>query len=283
METVTQLTQERDSSGGNTTKGTRARVWSITWNNPDEQVMAQWHEAIDECERYVWQLEKGESGTPHIQGHLEYTNARTFTSLKKSLPGAHIEKVKNIKKSRDYCQKNEGRLEGPFLKGFKKEIDLAQEIIKLRYSDTVWKPWQKNVLEILDGPVDRRVINWFWDDTGNVGKSYLCKYIALKYDAIICSGKTNDIFNQVNTWRIANPYEVQIPPLVVDIPRSEFCHTNYAAIESIKNGFLYSGKYEGGRVFGLEPHVIIFANAEPHYDSLSADRWRVFDIAIISP
>jgi hypothetical protein len=55
---------------------------------------------------------------------------------------------------------------------------------------------------------------------------------------------------------------------------------NYGAIEQIKNGLLFSGKYEGGQCVFNQPHVIVFANAEPKEEQMSMDRW---DIREISP
>ena len=45
-----------------------------------------------------------------------------------------------------------------------------------------------------------------------------------------------------------------------------------AALESIKDMFFYSGKYEGGMVCGPNPHVMVFANEPPEYGILSKDR-----------
>jgi len=41
---------------------------------------------------------------------------------------------------------------------------------------------------------------------------------------------------------------------------------------------IYSSKYEGGYKLFNSPHVIVFANAEPKYEALSGDRWKVFNI-----
>lgn len=64
------------------------------------------------------QLEKGEQGTPHIQGFIKYDNARHFKKVKKSLPdGAHIEVAKHPFKSWEYCTKEDTRVEGPITWG----------------------------------------------------------------------------------------------------------------------------------------------------------------------
>lgn len=51
--------------------------------------------------------EKGKKKeTPHLQGYVEFKNARTFNQVKKLLPRAHIEKAKgNRQQNIDYCSK----------------------------------------------------------------------------------------------------------------------------------------------------------------------------------
>lgn len=267
------MTQVDTAPNGNTKKGIRARIWQIVINNYTEEHLTQWHKVLDKCEKYVWQYERGEKEeTPHIQGHIVFKNAITFNSLKKQLPTAHIEKVRNIKASEEYCAKLETREGETFTKGFEAKISLKERLLNIEYSDVKWFDWQQDVIDILDGKVDKRKIYWYWEKNGNVGKSFLAKYICLKYNCIIATGKTGDIFNQLLSWRNDNPDELQLPPIIIDNPRSEFGHINYAAIEALKNGFIYSGKYEGGQVFGLSPHVIVFANSRPKSGELSEDR-----------
>lgn len=270
---MTTLTQGNTSPNGNTSRNIRARIWHIVINNYTEEDVTRWHQVLEETTKYKWQYEVGENGTKHIQGHIEFKNARTFKSLKNKLPRANISKVRNIQASADYCNKEETSTGEKFSKGFEEEKTLEELILEEEYSNVVWKPWQQDIINVLESTPDRRKIYWIQDDIGNSGKSFLCKYIALKYDAIICSGKTNDIFNQLNNWRLKNPKVMRLPPCLVDVPRSEFSHINYAAIESLKNGLIYSGKYEGGKVYGLSPHVIIFANSPFKEGQMSEDRW----------
>lgn len=63
------------------------------------------------------------------------------------------------------------------------------------------------------------------------------------------------------------------PQIVIwDVPRSVEDHISWQAIESVKNGFFYSGKYEGGQCMFDNPHVVIFANIPPPKGHLSEDR-----------
>lgn len=157
----------------------------------------------------------------------------------------------------------------------KKKITRAElkELVRNEvYSNITWKPWQQEVVDLCSGPVHNRKIYWYYERTGNVGKSFLAKFLCLQDGTIICSGKAADVFNQVN----ATIESGQRPTLViVDCPRTCLDFLSYTAIECLKNGLLYSGKYEGGVCIFPVPTVICFANEAPKREKLSADRWSV--------
>lgn len=57
-------------------------------------------------------FEKGESGTPHIQGYAELTKRTRFATVSKTIPRAHIEMRKGTQKqARDYCKEDGNWLE----------------------------------------------------------------------------------------------------------------------------------------------------------------------------
>jgi len=66
--------------------------------------------------------------------------------------------------------------------------------------------------------------------------------------------------------------------IIFDVPRTHIDYLNYEAIESIKNGCFFSGKYECCQVIMNCPHVLIFANTEPERYKLSSDRWNIVEI-----
>lgn len=250
---------------------TRGRRWCLTLNNYSAKEYDTLTQLLLTSKKYILGKEIGEEKTPHLQGYVEFSNARCFNSLKKWNKRMHIEKAAgNCKQNYIYCSK-----EGDFITNIDPEgfVPVEKRLLKLYYSDITWKDWQQEIIDIIESTPDTRKIYWYWEPTGNVGKSFICKYISMKYDAILCGGKTNDIFNQVNNWRTENPTKLDMPPCILDIPRSDYCHVNYAAIEQLKNGCLYSGKYEGGKIHSAHPHVIIFANSEPDCTGLSLDRF----------
>lgn len=66
-----------------------------------------------------------------------------------------------------------------------------------------------------------------------------------------------------------------IPQIIImDIPRTLEGKIHLGTVEALKNGMLYSGKYEGGLCMFAHPHVVAFANFEPDKEDLSLDRWK---------
>lgn len=62
------------------------------------------------------QLEKGKEETPHIQYYLHYekTKKKSITALRKHCKHSHYELIKINNGANEYCNKEEGRLDGPF-------------------------------------------------------------------------------------------------------------------------------------------------------------------------
>lgn len=269
-------------AGGNTktpAKAIRARGWCFTINNPHPKTNDTFDTVISTFEKipsskWIVGLEKGEQGTQHLQGFIKFKNARTFKSVKKLLPRAHLEKSKgSLKDNYIYCSKD-GNFKSNFdIISFQEKI--MQKILNEEYKSIEWKPWQRKTLDIIESKPDKRKIYWFWENDGNVGKSYLCKYICLTRDVIICDGKRSDIFNQIKM----KMDEKKVPEIIIcDVPRSSLNYINYGTLEKVKDGCIYSGKYEGGLCIYPAPHVIIFANEPPVTDELSVDRWEIVNI-----
>ena len=63
--------------------------------------------------------------------------------------------------------------------------------------------------------------------------------------------------------------------IVVDIPRTAIHRLKslYGVMENMKNGSFFSGKYKPGQVCFDHPHVLVFANVPPDWDTLSRDRY----------
>lgn len=242
------------------TKQTIQRLyWSFTYNNYERiEILETTFKRM--CDWYVFQEEIGESGTPHLQGTLCLKKKARLSELKCINLKIHWEPTKCVKSSIAYCTKKE-TAQG---KIYYHNVDIPEELeIDEPYG------WQTQVLEIISTKPDKRTIHWFWEPTGGIGKTTLCKYLVVKHNALMLTGKSNDMYHMIAKY----PEKRKL--FVIDIPRSSSDYINYGAIEQIKNGLIFSGKYEGNQLVFNCPHVIVFANEPPNIHQMSIDRWNI--------
>jgi hypothetical protein len=132
--------------------------------------------------------------------------------------------------------------------------------------------WQLKVLEYCKDTSDR-TIYWIWESVGNVGKSSLVKYLCKHKRALLVSGKGSDIKYGVVKFFERHGFYPEL--IAVDIPRTLRDYVSYSAIEEIKNGCFFSGKYESDMCLFNSPVVICFANSRPEVEKMSKDRWQI--------
>lgn len=83
---------------------TRGRSYVFTLNNYSEED-EKGLQGLD-CKYLIYGREVGENGTPHLQGFVKFDNARSFSSVSKLLPRAHLETCKSVDKAIKYCRKD---------------------------------------------------------------------------------------------------------------------------------------------------------------------------------
>ena len=80
----------------------RSRFWCFTINNPDPADVVE----IPDYEYLIIGQEVGESGTPHLQGYVEFKKRLRLQQVKKLLPRAHLETRRGTAlQAADYCKK----------------------------------------------------------------------------------------------------------------------------------------------------------------------------------
>lgn len=205
------------------------------------------------------------TGNLHWQTFIGLKKAMRMTELCKILPGTVWKVCKGDEESNvKYCSKDGKTI-------FKHGFPAPPKPLKLIEPS---KPWQLKVLEILKQEPDDRKVYWFWSQEGGIGKSQFCKYCVVKENCLFFEeGKKADIMHL-----IFEAPEDRLERIIIDVPRDNGNNISYKAIESIKNGLIYSSKYEGGYKYFNSPHVIIFANMPPQEERLSADRWVIENI-----
>ncbi len=121
-----------------------------------------------------------------------------------------------------------------------------------------------------------REIHWYWEVTGGWGKTILAKFMVDTMEAIVLSGTNKDCLYAVA--KILETDEAGPPIIIFDVPRCNEGHVSYQAIESLKNGLFFSGKYESTMVRFNSPHILIFSNYYPDITKMSSDRWKIYDL-----
>lgn len=241
-----------------------AKHWTFTLNNwTVEEKDSILKICSNSSKKYIFQSEIGESGTPHLQGYIEFNNKCRPTSYGFS-KRIHFEKCRNINASIDYCKKD--------------DTSTGERWTNIRFPEplkiiTDLRPWQLMVKKILDKEPDDRSIYWFYDEIGNIGKSVFSKYIVYHYEALVLSGKANDCKFAIIKYNENRGYYPK--HIIFDIPRSNHEYVSYEALESIKNGLFFCGKYESSQVIMNSPHVVVFANQPPDKTKMSLDRWKI--------
>ena len=217
----------------------------------------------EKCRVAIIGKEVGESGTPHLQGYIEFKKKCRPLSLGLTKK-IHWEKARGSKEeNEEYCSKEENVI----LKiGFNSELRVI----------SVLRDWQKSVIDLVDKEPDNRSIHWYYDYKGGTGKSALVKLLCYKYDAVVCSGKASDMKYMIVKYNEKNGVYPKV--VIFDIPRSMKDYLSYSAIEEIKNGCFASSKYECEMVLMNSPHILCFANEIPEFEKLSKDRWKITDL-----
>lgn len=263
----------------------KSRAWSITWNNYTDEDLIYWKELLSEkAEQWAWQLEIAPTtGTPHIQAAVYWKSQRTFTAIQKDLPRCDLRVAEKWAKLANYCRKVDTQLQDEngnaigdinLKKREKKpDIEIADPMENLTLKD-----WQIKINTLIEQPPDSRKIYWFYDLNGAVGKTTFAKHLAIRYPGrfLYLGGKANDVKSGIASFiKEGNQPDI----CMFDYTRSTEDYVSYEALESVKNGIFFSGKYESGMVLYNTPHVIIFANFAPRLSALSSDRWIVEDIS----
>jgi hypothetical protein len=261
------------------------RGWCFTINNwsQDEKTILTAHFEKLKC-RWIMGEEVGKEGTPHLQGSVYFESAKSFSAMKKLMPTAHLEIMRGTwDQNTKYCSK-EGKATGKLVDDYEQSLIDRRQAKLNKFLNHPWKEWQREIIEMVSKPAEKRKIYWIVGTVGGEGKSELVEYLALLYDVILAEGKKSDVFNQcisrVEKFKKEKKALTDPKCILCDVPRSiDSEYVSYTALEKLKDGLCYSGKYEGGRIeFVDQVHVLVFSNNHPILSKLSKDRWVIIDL-----
>lgn len=244
-------------------RGNSAKNWFFTWNNYPSDWKVKMAPIFDRCDIGAVQEETGENGTKHLQGVISLVKKDRWSSF--GIPTAHWETCKDLDAALLYCTKEETRSGEQLIKGYKKKRPL--KLLK----EEQFYPWQKSVVDMLRSDTDPgSKIYWFWEPTGQVGKTSIAKWLCYHMDAVPLDGAKGDILY------CAAEFESDI---YIYIPSREVEHFSYDSLEKVNDGLYMCAKYESKPVIRNNPWVLVFANRAPDYSRMSIDRWVVTEIS----
>jgi len=131
------------------------------------------------------------------------------------------------------------------------------------------RPHQLELRTILDGPANDRKIIFIVDIDGGSGKTWFSQfYFSSSPDRtqLLGPGKVTDIAYAIDESKSV---------FFFDIPRTAVQFFQYPIVESLKDGIIFSAKYESrAKVLLHKPaHVVVMMNEYPNMQALSADRY----------
>lgn len=266
-----------------------AKRWTFTWNNYSQNWVALLAPVFEGCTFGIGSEEVGESGTPHIQGYVEFASKVRPIGYRGCPKEVHWgdDKGKPARGTRlqnvMYCRKqNLLWFSGP-------DANDEERRPHTEYFGTErWRPprdlpkielrgWQEEVRRLAEAPVQQRKIYWFWSSRRGIGKSDAVRWLATE-GALVTGGGAKDMKYLICKYKEKNGDYPET--IAMDVPCSMQGFVSYAGIEEVVNGVFASTKYECEPVIMPYARFFLFANFPPALDNvdMSANRFVVFDI-----
>jgi len=245
--------------------------WCFTFNNYEENIVLKFQDLLKIfCKKAFFHREVAPStGTKHLQGYLEFKKKnRPLSVFDNKIFKINWDKAKGtLEENWEYCGKTaNGKID------FSLGITIPKKIKII----TNLKPFQKSIVDIVEGDVNEGKIIWIYDKKGQIGKTELCRYLHVKYNCpFTYGGKKNDIINLVfnnKKYMLDNDKAIMIYNLPRETKKNEI---SYHSMEAISDGCIANNKFEAGCFVCNKPHVLVFANCLPLVESMTKSRWLI--------
>lgn len=267
-----------------------SRTWDLTLNNPTDEDIATLKTWENDVTRMTISQEKGENGTPHLQGRITFKRVYRLNAVKKLIPKAHWEPTK-CDQDTLYClkagsvpiininNKNQGK---------RTDLDDAIEAIKNGITtEDLWKNHSKTMVrysngllqlrtqltpqivtakyQLKDFPKWKPITDWtkshvLWGEAG-IGKTQFAlahfqrPFFVTHIDQLIDFNSNYDgiVFDDMSFEHI--PRESQIHLVDIDQPRSIHCRYKTANIPA-NTKKIFTTNHKLGLIFDLRDAAI---------------------------
>lgn len=266
----------------------------------------------------IFGRETGESGTPHLQGFVIFTDRKRLRAVKAVLGNrAHIEIARgsNIQAS-DYCKKDGdfeefGTLELSTTPGKRNDWEQFRDWLK----SLEVQPTEEEAFDLFPALMGRyrgsclhyvRLLcpslphplvqgdlrEWQVDLEALLLSEPDDRSIDFYYDPDGGKGKSwfqaywfskypneTQLLGPGKRDDIAHAIDVSKKIFFFNIPRGSLEYFQYSVLEMIKDRVVFSPKYEScTKVLRARPHVVVFTNDTIDESKLSADRYRIHEL-----
>jgi len=276
-----------------------ARNWCFTLNNYTDADIQKLE--VFPCSYIIYGKEVGASGTPHLQGYLQMAKKCRITGLTKYVQAHYTLARGSPQQNIEYCSKQGDVYTRGIVSTERERTDLRKfmEDVKdgttdkkrlreehpevcakyprfvdeylqdneppLKIAAHPLKQWQQELNQSLNREPDDRTITFMVDYTGGAGKTWFAKYYCSMHDnaQIMEMGKRSDMAHALRT---------DIRVLFINCTRDHSELLQYGFLEAVKDGMVFSGKYDSRtKRIGL-CHVVVLMNQDPDRSKLSEDR-----------
>lgn len=150
------------------------------------------------------------------------------------------------------------------------KLELGIEHLKRKTLNYVLRGWQTEAYQSLLGQNDREVL-WVWEPRGEMGKTEFGLFLAANHDAYLWTGGKSSDFSQAYGKSLAGW-------VVCNLPKGSEDFVQYQVFEMLKDGFMFSPKYDSQNLYFVPPKVLVLANFPPKRELCLQGRYKVMRI-----
>lgn len=295
----------------------RAKHWVFTINNWSAEDDERLRRLANVVPYIVFGYETGESGTPHLQGYVCFSQRLRLQQAKRFVgETAHLEVKRGTpKQASEYCKKD-----GLYFEfGSLPEEERGCQFTRIREWAVAWKadigrlPMEREVAEHWPGQYVRYRNNLLQliqlcDDPPAYDTSELRDWQAEMETWLNGESDDRTVVFVVNptggigkTWfqryyltkhpdktqilsigkrdDIAHAIDEKKSVFFFNVPRESMEYLNYSILEQIKDKMVFSPKYcSRTKLFKNNVHVVVFSNEMPDMHKMTEDRYHVISL-----